>query len=184
MPITFDTYARVALEDGDALWELACGQLRQKPVMTVEHDGSYWNLAMLLSQQLDAQRYRVSQNGGRLRIASGTYYLPDLCVIPVAVLRRLRRERPGELAVLDEPLPLVVEVWSPSTGDYDVEVKLSEYQLRGDHEIWRLHPYDRTLTTWRRQPDGSYTATRYWGAAIVAPVALHGVQITLAALFE
>jgi Uma2 family endonuclease len=184
MPISFDTYARVALEDDDALWELVCGQLRQKPVMTVEHDGSYWNLAMLLSKQLDAQRYRVSQNGGRLRIASGTYYLPDLCVIPVAVLHRLRRERPGELAVLDEPMPLVVEVWSPSTGDYDVEVKLREYQLRRDLEIWRLHPYERTLTIWRRQVDGSYTETRYWGDAVVEPIALSGVRIALAALFE
>jgi Uma2 family endonuclease len=55
-----------------------------------------------------------------------------------------------------DPLPLVVEVWSPSTGDYDVKTKLNLYQQRGDVEIWFIHPYDRTLTTWRRQRDGSY----------------------------
>ena len=25
------------------------------------------------------------------------------------------------------------------------ETKLREYQLRGDAEIWRIHPYERTL---------------------------------------
>ena len=60
------------------------------------------------------------------------------------------------LEVYDQPLPLVVEVWSRSTGDYDVEEKLAVYQQRGDLEIWRIHPYERTLTAWRRLPDGSY----------------------------
>jgi len=25
-------------------------------------------------------------------------------------------------------------------------------------EIWRIHPDERTLTSWQRQPDGSYAA--------------------------
>jgi Uma2 family endonuclease len=75
-----------------------------------------------------------------------------------------------------------VEIWPRSTGDYDVEEKLPEYQRRGDLEIWRLHPYERTLTAWRRQPDGSYTETIYTGG-VVHPVALPGVAIDLDALF-
>jgi Uma2 family endonuclease len=55
-----------------------------------------------------------------------------------------------ELEIYDEPLPLVAEVWSPSTGGYDVLAKLPEYRRRGDTEIWLLHPYERTLTAWRR----------------------------------
>lgn len=31
-----------------------------------------------------------------------------------------------ELEVYDTPLPLVVEVWSPSTGSYDVDAKVPE----------------------------------------------------------
>jgi Uma2 family endonuclease len=80
------------------------------------------------------------------------------------------------------PLPLVVEVWSPSTGEYDLETKLREYQLRSDLEIWRLHPYERTLTAWRRQPDGSYSESRH-EAGTVQPIALPGVTIDLDALF-
>ena len=80
-------------------------------------------------------------------------------------------------------MPLVVEVWSPSTGDYDVMTKLQQYQFRGDAEIWLVHPYDRTLTAWRRRPDGSYSETLYREGSI-EPVALPGVCIELASLFE
>jgi Uma2 family endonuclease len=67
---------------------------------------------------------------------------------------RPKRGSPG-LEYYEQPLPLVVEVWSPSTGEYDIDSKLPEYQARGDKEIWRLHPYERTVRSWQRQPDGS-----------------------------
>ena len=60
--------------------------------------------------------------------------------------------------------------------------KLPEYQRRGDLEIWRIHPYDRTLIAWRRRPDGSYAQTTFTGG-VVHPVALPGVAIDLDALF-
>jgi hypothetical protein len=41
------------------------------------------------------------------------------------------------------------------------ETKLREYKGRGDQEIWRIHPHERTLTAWRRQPDGSCSETVY-----------------------
>lgn len=182
MPISFETYARVAQEDTDAHWELVCGRLRQKPPMTIEHDGADWELAAQLAAQIDRRHYLVSQNA-KLSIPLGSYYVPDLCVIPVALVRRIRRERPRELAVLQEPLPLVVEIWSPSTGSYDADTKLPAYRERGDAEIWRLHPYDRTLTAWRRQADGSYAELTAGGDAVVELAALPGVRIDLAALF-
>jgi Uma2 family endonuclease len=86
------------------------------------------------------------------------------------------------LEVYDEALPLVVEVRSPSTGTYDVDEKIPEYKRRGDLEIWRVHPFERTMTAWRRQPDGTYTETTYEGGA-VQPVALPNVTVDLDALF-
>ena len=80
-------------------------------------------------------------------------------------------------------MPLVVEVWSPSTGDYDVETKLQEYKRRGDAEIWRLHPYERTLIAWRLQTDGSYSETLY-REGMVVPISLPNVSIDLDSLFE
>jgi Uma2 family endonuclease len=87
------------------------------------------------------------------------------------------------LAIFSGPLPLVVEVWSSSTGDYDVDTKVSVYQQRGDLEIWRIHPYERTLTSWQRQPDGSYQETMHRGGS-VAPIGLPGVTIDLGTLFD
>jgi Uma2 family endonuclease len=80
-------------------------------------------------------------------------------------------------------MQLVVEVWSPSTGDYDVEEKLHEYQRRGDLEIWRIHPYERILTAWRRQPEGTYEELVQHDGS-VEPVALPSVKIELQRLFE
>ena len=181
MPVSEETYRRVALEDPEGLWELVCGRPCRKPIMTTEHEQIGRMLAAWLIRQLDLGQFTVGINSGRLRVPAGNYRIPDVCVIPMAMLRRLLAE-PHTFEVYEDPVPLVVEVWSPSTGDYDVEEKLREYQQRGDLEIWRIHPYERTLIAWRRQPDGSYTETLYTCGAI-QPVALPGVTIDLDALF-
>lgn len=175
-------YERIALADDNHTWELVRGHLRRKPDMTMEHNRAARRLATLLGRQLDMDEYSVGTESGRLRISTGTYYVPDLCVIPVSYMNQLGLE-PGTFEVYDDPVPLVVEVWSKSTGDYDVEDKLAEYQLRGDHEIWRLHPYEHTLIAWRRQPDGRYTDETIRGG-VVAPVALAGVTIDLDTVFR
>ena len=92
------------------------------------------------------------------------------------------RTRWHDLNFIRAPLPLVVEVWSPSTGDHDVDTKIPEYQRRGDQEIWRLHPFERTLTMWRRQPDGAYVETTVYGGT-VSPTAFPWVTIDLDAVF-
>jgi Uma2 family endonuclease len=182
MPISEATYEQVALEDPEGQWELVCGRLRSKPGMTTEHAHVIRDLDRSLWLQLDANAHIVSAGTARLRISTGTYYIPDLCIIPREYERQKLREMPGRLEVYDEPMPLVVEVWSPSTGDYDVEEKLREYQRRRDLEIWRIHPYERTLIDWRLQSEGSYGETlRHGGSVQLA--ALPNVSIDLDALF-
>lgn len=61
--------------------------------------------------------------------------------------------------------------------------RLPEYQRRGDLEIWFIHPYDRTLTSWHRQTDGSYRESLR-RSGIVQPIALPGVSVDLDALFD
>ena len=181
MPVTERTYLQLALEDPNQ-WELHCGHLRRKPAMTAEHNYVGFELAFRLREQLDTSRYHVRNNSGHLRRTSENYYIPGVLVIPTELVRPLL-DRSDVLEAYDAPLPLVVEVWSPSTGDFDVDAKLPEYQRRGDLEIWRIHPFDRTLTAWRRQPDGSYTETLYTGGE-VQPTSLPGVTIDLDALFD
>jgi len=181
MVVTKDAFEQIARADPERTWELHRGELREKPSMSVEHGDVAFHLAMLLQLQLDRREFRLRVNHGHLRISSDTYYVADVTVIPVA-LDRPQRGRPGTLEVHPEPMPLVIEVWSPSTGRYDVETKLPEYQVRGDLEIWRLHPYERSLTVWRRRSDGSYEQTVYRGGT-VAVASLPGVTIDLDALF-
>jgi Uma2 family endonuclease len=165
----------------DSQWELLDGVLREKPGMSWEHADVVARLSYLLQDQLDRRQYRVFAES-RVRRPAATIFIPDLFVVPTAYGAEFRG-RPGVLAIFPQPLPLIVEVWSASTGDYDVDAKVPVYQQRGDLEIWRIHPYERTLTTWRRQPDGSYLETVY-REGIVQPGSLPGVAIDLGELCD
>ena len=182
MPISEKTYRRVALEDPEGKWELYRGQLRSKPAMSIQHNLLGRELWEMLVRQLDKAQYFVSYDSGRARRSASEYFLPDLMVMPAALVRALQRDDPHALEAYADPLPLVVEVWSPSMGSYDARTKLPEYQRRGDAEIWYIHPYDRTLSAWQLQPDGSYRESLHRGGG-VSPVALAGVRIDLDALF-
>lgn len=180
MPVSERTFLQLALEE-PGQWELHCGQLRRKPSMTYQHNDIGFELAHLLRNQLDGKRFRVRAGVGHVRRSAESYYIPDVVVIPVELTLPLRG-RPDLLEAYDSPLPLVVEVWSPSTGDYDIDTKLPEYRRRGDLEIWRVQPFEGTVTAWSRQPDGSYEESLYTGG-VIQPRALPGVTVDLEVLF-
>lgn len=182
MPVTVETYQRVALEDPEGKWELHRGKLRGKPGMTFAHNEEIHLLAAQLYRQIDLERFSIRINHGHVNRADETYYIPDLFVVPLG-LENQDWERTNVLETYGDPLPLVVEVWSPSPGGYDVDGKLPEYRRRGDAEVWRIHPYERTLTAWRRQPDGSYAETVHREGSI-RPVAIPDVSIDLDGLFR
>jgi Uma2 family endonuclease len=181
MSVSQATYERVALEDPEGRWELSCRGLRRKPDMTLEHNDVCENLVDSLLRQLPRDEYRVRWNSGRVRVGEDRDYIPDVMVVPVSYRGRMLGTR--RLETYADPLPLVVEVWSRSTGDYDVREKLEEYKRRGDREIWLLHPYERTLTAWRRQADGSYEE-HHQSSGEARPVALPSVTVNLEALFS
>jgi Uma2 family endonuclease len=178
-PVSEATYRELAL--GNKRLELLRGQLREKPLMSVEHNDVLDGLLAQLYRQLDRSEYRLRADFGRIRRSADTYYIPDVMVIPAAMVQQLL-QRPGSLDSYSEPLPLVVEIWSPSTGGYDIRAKLPDYQQRGDFEIWFIYPYERTLTAWRRQPDGAYAETVYQSGE-VRVASLPGVAINLEELF-
>jgi Uma2 family endonuclease len=175
-----DAYQQFVLTGVEGAWELHDGLLVEKPGMSWKHGGIVMLLGHLLMTQLERAEYRVFTEL-RVRRPAATVFLPDLIVVPTSYGEAVR-DLPV-LAIFSDPLPLVVEVWSPTTGDYDVDAKLPVYQQRGDLEIWRIHPYERTLTSWQRQPDGSYRETIHRGGT-VAPVALPGVMIDLNTVWD
>jgi Uma2 family endonuclease len=180
--VSEEEYRRFALGDPHGQWELVDGRLREKPPISAAHGDAMSELGRQLLAQLDPGEFRVRFNHARLRRSPRNYYIPDIAVLPRATVRALR-ERPDALDAYPDPLPLVVEIWSPSTGDYDVDTKIPAYQVRRDLEIWRLHPYERTLTVWVRQPDGSYAETAYTGGAVRLS-ALPEVGVDLDAVFD
>lgn len=88
--------------------------------------------------------------GAKLRTSSGHYVIPDVSVLRHAQVGAMIARQTPELEICAEPVPFVAEVWSPSTGGYDVDEKFPEYRWRGDAEVWRVHPYDLTITIWLR----------------------------------
>ncbi len=172
----YEAFVRSGVE---GLWELHDGVLVEKPGMSWKHSAIASLLGVSLQNQLDLDAYRVFFES-RVRRPTATIFLPDVMVVPTAFGETIR-DLPV-LAIFSDPLPLVVEVWSPSTGEYDVDTKIPVYQQRGDVEIWRIHPYERTLTRWVRQPDGAYAESTHHGG-VVALAALPGVTIDLDRLF-
>jgi Uma2 family endonuclease len=176
------TYRTVVLEDSQTLWELHHGQLTEKPRLGAEHNDLMSTLALVLGQQLDRKKFRFRINSTHVRKSSDRYYIPDFFVVDSEYFQE-QRNQSGRLEVYDAPLPLVVEIRSPSTGGYDVLDKLPEYQARGDLEIWLLHPYEKTLTAWRKQPDGSYSVEVFASGTVYAAF-LPNVSVVVEALFD
>ena len=182
MPVSEATYERLALEDDDTTWEYLCGHVREKPPMTHEHNSVMRLLGWQIQSQLSIAEYQVAQNAPRTRRPESSYFVPDVMVIPVSYFPEIAGT--GQLEAFTRPLPFVAEVWSKSTGNYDVETKFDEYRRRGDLEIWRVHPYEKTVTAWRRQPDASYTETLYVEADGEAPIlSLPGVVVRFSEIF-
>lgn len=182
MPVTEQTYQCVALEDPDGKWELHRGRLREKPGMTFAHNRSIDVLAAQVYRQIDVDRFAVRINMGHIRRSDETYYIPDLFIAPLG-LPNQDWSRSDVLEVYGEPILLVVEVWSPSTGGYDVDARLPEYQRRGDLEIWRIQPYERALIARRRRPDGTYAESMHRRGTI-RPIAMPGISVDLDELFR
>ena len=175
------TFEQFALGDPERQWEMHRGHLREKPGMSIEHNDLMFYLGLLIQNQLSRDQYRLRTNAGHLRSTGRSYYIPDVSVVPVSYTEH-RLGQPGVLEVHDAPLPFVAEIWSRTTGPYDVDKKLPEYRRRGDLEIWRVHPYERTVVAWRRQSDGSYTEATYGGGKVEVS-SLPGVTIDLDQLF-
>ncbi|MHB8576100.1 MAG: Uma2 family endonuclease, partial [Dehalococcoidia bacterium] len=85
MTISLETFERVSLEDDDEKWELVCGHLRKKPAMTTGHSWVIRTLNRTLMSQLDFGSFVVDAGSARLYVSTGSYFMPDLCVIPIAL---------------------------------------------------------------------------------------------------
>ena len=180
MAVSPATYEQVALEDDDATWEYVCGRLREKPAMIQAHNDVAFTSPTTWRRNWTARCSRYAATG-RLQTHARNAYVADVAVVPVEASRV--HAGTGRLENYTGPLPFVAEVWSPSTGGYDIATKIPDYIERGDEVIWRGHPYEKSVRAWTRETDGSYCETEHSGGR--APIAsLAGVSIELDVLFS
>ena len=131
--ISAETYEKLALTEPDRKWELVDGHLREKPAMTFAHNTVADDLGFLLTTQLDRAEYRVRVDKGHVRRPGATYFIPDVFVFPLTLVTpRLRQD--DVLEVYDDPLPLVVEVWSPPP---EITTSTSNCPFTRSAAIWR-----------------------------------------------
>src|SRR5205807_3903156 len=108
MPVSERTYKTVAMEDPSGRWELHCGQLRQKPLMSADHNQTIFRLLASLFQQVDLRMFQIRSDLGSVRLSSSGYYVPDVYVVPADLVGS--QLGTPKLEVFTAPLPLVIEV--------------------------------------------------------------------------
>lgn len=182
MAVSAPAYTELALTEAGRRLELHDGMLVEKPPMSIGHNLTLHRLSAFFYRQLDLSRLDIRVNSTRLYLPDNTYYIPDLAILTAAAVSALG-DRLDVLEVYATPLPLVVEIWSPSTGDYDINEKVPRYRERGDIEIWRIHPFERTIAAWRRQPDGHYLETLHT-AGTIEPIALPELRLDVETIFD
>ncbi len=173
-------FLRLAETDPDGFWEFVDGMPRSKPPTSADHNFIAFELAFRLRLVIDPTHYELRVNASLVRWSERNSFIPDVAVLPRDHVAP--QKGAGKLERNSESLPLVVEIWSPSTDGYDLDVKVAAHKARGDEEIWRIHPYDRTLTRWLRQDGDAYAEMTHRGGAVELH-ALPGVTIDLDALF-
>jgi Uma2 family endonuclease len=161
--------------------EMLDGEWREKPTMTIPHNLAQVRLVRQLVPQIDFDRFDLRIDNVHLARPNSTFFIPDVCILDSPGNRAIGETMAG-LETITVPCLLVAEIWSPTTGAFDLSQKIPEYIARGDREIWLLHPYDLTLTAWRQQPDGQYEKSTYQGGNVEL-MSIPGIVIDLAALF-
>lgn len=139
-------------------------------------------MAAQLLAPIGLERWMVRIDSGRLSCVDETSCIFDLFTAPSGVPNQ-DWERFEILRSYGESTLLVINVWSPLTGSYDVEKNQPEYRLRRNLEILRIHPFGRTLFTRRRQWNGHHAEPHHRDGTI-EPAAVPGVRIDLDELFR
>ncbi len=113
---------------------------------------------------------------GESDTAASTVVQPDL----VVVCDHAKLDEQGCKGAPD----LVVEILSPATAAKDLKEKFVLYERVGVVEYWIVHPVEKAVTIYRRDPEGLYGRPSVYTAGDRIPVAfLPELEIDLATVF-
>jgi Uma2 family endonuclease len=128
------------LPDDGNRYEIADGSLIVSPPPDLPHGYANHRLGKLLERYASAGLLVLSQPIGIDIRRRGSYYIPDLVVVPEAVMRTTAKNlSPADVL-------LVAEVLSPSNRLTDLLLKRHDYAAAGIPHYWIVDRVNRTLT--------------------------------------
>jgi Uma2 family endonuclease len=166
-----------ALPD-DQDYEIIDGVLYVSPRARPRHQRIVNRLAHLLTEQEDLGRGTVVPDADLIVDERHTYVSPDIMFFSGD---RFQAVDPDEMIRL---IPdLVVEVLSPSTGEYDQTTKRETYARLGVRHYWTFDNARRTMTEHTLQDDGEYRARTVRAPEVFRPDLLPDLEINLTRVF-
>lgn len=156
--LTFEDYLNY--DDGtDNYYELEDGEL----ILMNPPIGLHALILRFLSNTLEAEIKQLNLPWATLqllgvRTATRRARLPDLCVIPLEIVR----EYLNTSAVVESGMLLVIEVVSPDSVKRDYRFKRTEYAAFGIPEYWIIDPLEQKVMV-LQLVDGLYEDKAYQG---------------------
>jgi Uma2 family endonuclease len=146
------TYADLERLPANMVGELIDGVLYASPRPRTRHARAAGRAFVDLTGPFDRQR---SGPGGWHLLIEPELRLGTATLVPdIAGWRRERMAEIPDVPYLELAPDWVCEVISPSTGRLDRGPKMDTYASAGVGHLWLLDPEQRTLETYRREPDG------------------------------
>ena len=128
------------LPDDGNRYEIADGSLIVSPPPDLPHNSANDYLGDLLKRQAPTDFRVIAVPTGVDIRRRGSYYIPDLVVVPAAVMRTAAKNlSPADVL-------LVAEVLSPSNRLTDLLLKRHDYAAAGIPHYWIVDRVNRTLT--------------------------------------
>ncbi len=151
-PAVMTTEELLALpRNGVERW-LIRGQLREKPLTVRNRTYSriMTRIAKFLDNWLDQQpeprgEILCGEAGCRLRRDPDTTVGIDIFYISAAVAQR----ESADTTLIDDVPVLVVEIFSPSDTQEEIDEKIDGYLRAGVALVWVIDPHDQTVTIYR-----------------------------------
>jgi Uma2 family endonuclease len=137
---TLDQVREMPADDGRR-YELAHGELLVTPPPSVWHEVLVTRLRDALSSYLRIDSLGMVFGRGDLEYGTDTHFEPDLLVLTLEDIRRLKWSGTSPL--------LVVEVLSPSSARFDRFTKRVEFQRQGVPDYWVVDREAMVVEVWR-----------------------------------
>ena len=155
------------------------GQMFPVGAASLAHSVLQSNACRRLAERLDGTPCRVTVASLRVRVSPSKYFYPDLLVYC------------GKPALTDEHNDtitnpkVIVEVLSPSTGDYDYGKKFILYRNLVSFEEYLLVSQDLPrVEVYRKTPEGRWVLSTYEGLNAVVNVESLAISMPMSQLYE